>query len=190
MDVSPRRYETYAELDLYCYRVAGTVGLLLAPVLGCRSAAALGPAADLGRAMQLTNILRDIAEDHLRGRCYLPLEELAACGLNEFDLARRQVDDRFVALMQRQIARARTLYHQAAAGVPYLSGFGSQRLVRLMGAIYGGILSEIEAQQYDVFRRRAQVPLGRKLAIAARVFLLPSTALPSPHDALEPSRDP
>jgi phytoene synthase len=171
MDLEPRAYASYGELDLYCHRVAGTVGLMLAPVLGCSSEAALGPAADLGRAMQLTNILRDLAEDLDRGRLYLPRDELAQFGITPTDLRARRVDARFVALMQAQIARARDLYRRADAGVGALAGFGAQRLVRLMGGLYAGILTAIEEQAYDVFRRRAFVPFRTKVAIAARVML-------------------
>ncbi len=88
MDLTKDRYATFAELDLYCYRVAGVVGLMLTPVLGCTDARAASHAADLGRAMQLTNILRDVREDLERGRVYLPAEELRAFGLTEEDLRR------------------------------------------------------------------------------------------------------
>ena len=99
MDLTKRRYESWAELDLYCYRVAGVVGLMMAPMLGCSEEWALGPAADLGRAMQLTNILRDVKEDLDRDRVYLPLQELAAFGLTVDDLHRGVVDDRWRGFM-------------------------------------------------------------------------------------------
>ena len=178
MDLSLRRYASWAELDLYCYRVAGTVGLMLTPVLGFRSDAALGPAADLGRAMQLTNILRDIHQDLRRGRCYLPQDELAAHDLSEAALWAQSATPAFSAFMRFQIARARELYARAAEGIPFLTGFGSQRMVRMMGAIYAGILNAIEQRGYDVFRARAYVPTSRKLAIALRVLFSAST--PSP----------
>lgn len=183
MDVRKRRYATFAELDLYCYRVAGTIGLMLTPLLGYSDPWALGPAAELGKAMQLTNILRDIKEDLDRDILYLPADELAAFGLSEDDLRDGRVDDRFIAFMRCQISRARSFYARAATGVPYLTGFGSQRMVRMMGSIYGGILEEIEAQGYDVFRARARVSTGRKLGIAARVLCTPTPTpreLPSP----------
>ncbi|MGZ3447570.1 MAG: phytoene/squalene synthase family protein, partial [Myxococcaceae bacterium] len=88
MDVAGHRYRSFADLELYCYRVAGTVGLMMASVLGTSDPRAAGPAADLGRAMQLTNILRDVREDLARGRVYLPEDELAAFGLSRDDLAR------------------------------------------------------------------------------------------------------
>ena len=180
MDLTKNRYATWEELDLYCYRVAGVVGLMLTPVLGCADAEAAQPAADLGRAMQLTNILRDVREDWERGRVYLPAEELAAFGLTEEDLGRGQVDARWRAFMRFQVQRARMYYARAAEGVHYLTGFGSQRMVRLMGAIYGDILRDIEARDYDVFSVRAHVTTRRKLALATAAFVRPGTALPAP----------
>lgn len=178
MDLTRSRYETYEELDLYCHRVAGTVGLMLAPVLGCDREWALGPAADLGKAMQLTNILRDVREDLERGRIYLPLEELRAFGLTEEDLARGVVDGRWRAFMRFQIARARALYRRAEEGLPALSAFGARRMVRLMAAVYGDLLRVIEDRDYDVFSSRAYVTGERKLALALRVLALPHRAEP------------
>ncbi|ATB45335.1 phytoene/squalene synthase family protein [Corallococcus macrosporus] len=180
MDLTKHRYTTWAELDLYCYRVAGVVGLMLTPVLGCSDAAAVEPAADLGRAMQLTNILRDVREDLERGRVYLPAEELAAFGLSEEDLRRGQVDARWRSFMRFQVERSRAYYARAAAGVRYLTGFGSQRMVRLMGAIYGDILRDIEARDYDVFSGRAHTTPRRKLALAAAAMVRPAAVLPVP----------
>ncbi|MFP2929250.1 phytoene/squalene synthase family protein [Pyxidicoccus sp. 3LG] len=180
MDLTKNRYATWEELDLYCYRVAGVVGLMLTPVLGCADAEAARPAADLGRAMQLTNILRDVREDLERGRVYLPAEELAAFGLTEEDLRRGKVDARWRAFMRFQVERSRVYYAKAAAGVHYLTGFGSQRMVRLMGAIYGDILRDIEARDYDVFSGRAHTTTGRKLALATAAFVRPGTVLPVP----------
>lgn len=184
MDLTLRRYETASQLDLYCYRVAGVVGLMMAAMLGCSEEWALGPAADLGRGMQLTNILRDVGEDLERDRVYLPLEELAAYGLGVEDLRRGVVDDRWRAFMRAQIARARAYYARAAEGIPALQGFGAQRMVKLMGAIYGDILRVIEARDYDVFHGRSFVTKPRKLALAAQVLFSPSAvplmALPAP----------
>jgi hypothetical protein len=114
MDLTRRRYPTFAHLDLYCFRVAGTVGLMLAPVLGYSRPRALRAAADLGRAMQLTNILRDVREDLGRGRVYLPQDELAAFGVSEDDLARGHMSGRMRRLFEWQIARARACTHAAA----------------------------------------------------------------------------
>jgi phytoene synthase len=180
MDLTKDRYATFSELELYCYRVAGVVGLMMTRVLGCSDERALEPAADLGRGMQLTNILRDVREDLERGRVYLPAEELRAFGLTEEDLRRGVVDERWRDFMRFQVHRARAYYARAATGVKYLTGFGSQRMVRLMGAIYGDILQEIEARDYDVFSTRAYVPGKRKLALAAAAMVRPRTVLPEP----------
>jgi 15-cis-phytoene synthase len=180
MDVRGVRYRRFAELERYCYCVASTVGLLLCPVLGTTHPAALSAAADLGRAMQLTNILRDVKEDAARGRVYLPSEELAAFGLDAADLRRGQVDERLRGFLRCQIARARAYYARAALGVPYLQGFGTQRMVRLMGALYGGILGAIEAQGYDVFSARAHLPTLAKLRLLARALFFPASLLPLP----------
>ncbi len=185
MDLRLKAYPRFAELDRYCYCVAGTVGLMLCPVLGYSDERALTAAADLGRAMQLTNILRDVKEDLARGRVYLPADELSAFGLGEEDLQRAQVDDRMRAFLRCQIARARAFYARAARGIPFLQGFGTRRMVKLMGALYGGILCAIEAQGYDVFSARAHVPFSAKLRLAIRALFRPQTLLPAP--AAEPA---
>jgi phytoene synthase len=179
MDLTKRRYESWEELDLYCYRVAGVVGLMMAPMLGCEEEWALGPASDLGRAMQLTNILRDVKEDLDRDRVYLPLEELAAFGLSVDDLRRGVVDDRWRGFMRCQIARARAYYARAATGIPALGGFGCQRMVKLMGSIYGDILRAIEERDYDVFSGRVSVPVSRKLVLATTILVRPEAVLPA-----------
>jgi 15-cis-phytoene synthase len=179
MDLTRTRYQSFEELKLYCHRVAGVVGLMMTPVLGLRDARALPYAADLGIAMQLTNILRDVREDLGRGRLYLPADELAAFGVTEAQLREGRVDDRFRTFMKFQVARARAFEARAQLGIPDITGFGSQSVVRLMGTLYGGILSAIEARDYDVFGARAHVPLSGKLRLAARVLLLPQPALPA-----------
>lgn len=176
MDLTKQRYASWAELDLYCYRVAGTVGLMMAPLLGTTNPVALTHAADLGRGMQLTNILRDVKEDLGRGRVYLPADELSAHGITDADLAKGVVDDRIRKFLQVQIARARGFYASAMQGVPYLRGFGSMRVVRLMSSIYGGILDVIEERDYDVFTARVSLPTRRKVARLAAVMLTPNPA--------------
>jgi len=166
MDLVQSRYATWAELERYCYRVAGVVGLMMTPVLGFRDERCLPYAADLGTAMQLTNILRDVKEDLARDRVYLPADELAAFGLDEAALRRGVVTDEWRAFMQFQLARARALYARAQLGVADLTGFGSQRVVRTMSKVYGGILDVIEARDFDVFSARASVPLWKKLVLA------------------------
>lgn len=133
MDLTWQRYATFDELRLYCYRVAGVVGELMTPVLGYADERCLPYAVDLGVAMQLTNILRDVKEDLSRGRVYLPADELRAFGLSEHALLRAAqggpLPEGWRDFMQLQVARARALYDRAQLGVPDLRGFGSQRLL-------------------------------------------------------------
>jgi len=175
MDLTKTRYATFEELNAYCHRAAGVVGLMMTPLLGFTDEACLPFAADLGVAMQLTNILRDVREDLSRGRVYLPADELAYFQLTEADLARGVVDARWVAFMRFQIDRARALYQRSLLGLPYLNGFRSRRLVRLMASLYGHILTVMERWGYDVFTSRARVPFGRKLVLAAGVMLTPDS---------------
>ncbi|GAC1540991.1 MAG: phytoene synthase [Vulcanimicrobiaceae bacterium] len=170
MDITVRRYATYAELCEYCYLVASTVGLLVSPILGYTSPAALEYGVMLGRAMQLTNILRDVGEDATMGRIYLPAEDLARFGYAEDDVFAEVVDEKFVALMRFQIARVRALYGEAEPGIAMLSP-QSRYTVRLALSLYRRILNAIERNAYDVFTRRAYVPLRSKLATALSVAL-------------------
>ena len=164
MDLDITRYASFAELDRYCYRVAGVVGLMMTHVFGYRSECCLPNALALGTAMQLTNILRDVAEDLRMGRIYLPLDELARFGVTEAQLVDGRVDANFCDLMRFQIDRARRYYTEAEAGIPFLEGDSSRLTVRVMGRLYGGILGAIERQDLDVFQRRARVSTARKLA--------------------------
>ena len=163
MDLGPCRFATWDELRRYCYHVAGTVGLLVAPILGCRDDRALPHAVDLGIAMQLTNILRDVGEDARRGRLYLPLEEVAAFGCDPEAILGGRPTGRFRELLAFQVARARDHYVEARRGIPALSPAG--RLTTLAASqFYATILTAIEERDYDVFGARAYVPNGRKLA--------------------------
>jgi phytoene synthase len=175
MDLYRSRYETFEELKLYCYRVAGTVGLMTSPVLGVDTSigqapwdwqqAAYNPAEEaiaLGIANQLTNILRDVGEDAQRGRIYIPLEELALFDYTEEDLFKGVVDDRWRELMRFQIQRARKFFNQAEKGIRALSP-DSRWPVWAALMLYQGILDVIESNQYDVFSQRAYVPKPQKL---------------------------
>jgi len=170
MDRGRVRLATWEELELYCYHVAGVVGLIMVHVLTEPSPELLRPARDLGTAMQLTNILRDIDEDWQRDRVYLPRAELEKFGLTEEDIAQRRLSDAFRAMMRFQIGRARTYYGQAEPGIRDLPRDGSRRTVRLMSTLYGAILGEIERADYHVFGVRRRVSLPRKLWLAARVW--------------------
>ncbi len=192
MDLSTDRYETWAALRTYCYRVAGTVGEMVAPIFGCRDAAALVHAAELGIAMQLTNILRDVGEDARLGRLYLPLDEIAAFGCDPEALLAGRPDAGFPDLMAFQIARARALYRSAHQGIRALAPSG--RFTTLAAStLYSGILTEIERLDYAVFNTRAHVSSPRKMRAlpgitAAFVRLsLPTVSRPAPGPAVAES---
>ncbi len=170
LDVTVRRYATYDDLREYCYLVASTVGLLTAPVLGYANERALGYGVALGRAMQMTNILRDVGEDAQMGRIYLPAEDLQRFGYTESSVFENVVDDAFVALMKFQIARVRALYAEAEPGIPLLS-VESRYTVRLALTLYRRILDAIEANGYDVYTKRAYVPFRSKMLTAMTVAL-------------------
>jgi phytoene synthase len=168
MDLDPPSYPDYESLHRYCRLVAGGVGLMLGPVLGAAPGRYSEPAVGLGVAMQLTNVLRDVAEDLDAGRIYLPADELARFGVDHTELARRRVTPEFVALMRFQIARARALFDAADPVVDLFPADGSRLTVRLMQRTYAGILERIEHQGCDVFRARAYVSGPRKLMILGR----------------------
>lgn len=156
MDLSISRYDDWDALHRYCYHVAGTVGLIVAPIFGCEDNRAMEHASDLGIAMQLTNILRDVREDAEMGRLYLPLDELAIFNVDPEALLAGNPGNGFRDLIQFQIARARSLYDSALKGVPALIPSG--RMATLAAShLYSRILNEIEAMDYDVFRGRAYV---------------------------------
>ena len=169
-DLGPVRFGTFEELRCYCYRVAGTVGLLMAPVLGYQSPDALPCAVNLGIAMQLTNILRDIGEDAQLGRIYLPSAEIAQFGYCEEALRAGVVNGAFVHLMQFQIARAESYYEQALPGIGLLDP-AVQLAIMASARLYRGILGAITANGYDVFRQRAFVPLSAKVLMMPRLWL-------------------
>lgn len=169
MDLYPRVYGTWDELREYCYRVAGTVGLISAPILGLRSPSALPHAVDLGIAMQLTNILRDVAEDAAIGRVYLPLADLEAFGVDPDSILAGSPNGDFHGLIEFEISRAREYYESARAGIPQLDLTG-QFTTLASSHLYGKILHQIEGQKYDVFARRAYVPTSRKLREMPVVF--------------------
>jgi len=170
MDRGQVRLQTWDELDKYCYHVASVVGLIMVHVLTEPSPELLKPARDLGTAMQLTNILRDIHEDWQRDRLYLPSDELEKFGVNAEDIARERITDAFRAMMRFQIGRARAYYSYAEPGIAALPGDGSRFCARLMSTIYGAILDEIERADYQVFRGRVRVSFLRKLWLAAKSY--------------------
>jgi len=181
MDLKRSRYATFEELRLYCYRVAGTVGLMSNPVMGLDQTLGTAPwssplempaeeAVALGIANQLTNILRDVGEDARRGRIYLPLEDLAQFNYTEEDLMNGIIDRRWKSLMEFQIRRAREFFADAERGISRLSP-DSRWPVWAALMIYQGILDVIEQNQYDVFAKRAYVPTLRKFAYLPQALL-------------------
>jgi phytoene synthase len=187
MDLYRNRYQTFEELELYCYRVAGTVGLMSTAVMGIEPPIATPwnpnpeimipnqEAIALGIANQLTNILRDVGEDALRGRIYLPLDDLALFNYNEDDLFKGIVDERWRGLMRFQIQRARKLYAEAERGISILNQ-DIRWPVWTALILYRQILDAIERNQYDVFTKRAYVPKFRKM-ISLPIALLRSKVL-------------
>ncbi len=168
MDTYVFRYPTYEDLAVYTYGSAAVVGLMMCRVLGVEDDRAEEHAEALGVAMQLSNFLRDIAEDWLRGRVYLPLEDLARFGYAEGDLAAGVVDERFVELMRFEIERARALYAIADEGMGYVPR-GRRYPVVVARELYAAILDRVEAQGYDVYTRRAETSRTGKLGVAAVV---------------------
>lgn len=164
MDLTKKRYATWAELEVYCYHVAGVVGLIMSCIFQLRNERARENAVQTGIAMQLTNILRDVGEDYRRGRIYLPREDLDRFGCSEADIAAGRVSEAFRSLMQFEIARAGTLFQQGAEGLCHLPNDGSRLTACAMSVIYAGILEAIERQHYDVFSRRAHLTTFQKFA--------------------------
>ncbi|XP_010272282.1 PREDICTED: phytoene synthase 2, chloroplastic-like [Nelumbo nucifera] len=168
MDLKKSRYKNFDELYLYCYYVAGTVGLMSVPVMGIApeskvsTESVYNSALALGIANQLTNILRDVGEDARRGRIYLPQDELARAGLSEDDIFRGQVTDKWRNFMKSQIKRARMFFDEAEKGVAELSS-ASRWPVWASLLIYRQILDSIEANDYNNFTKRAYVGKAKKL---------------------------
>ena len=166
MDLNCHRYETFKDLELYCYRVAGTVGLMTQGVIGIDSAYlskrsnfypdTSEAAIALGIANQLTNILRDVGEDRGRGRIYLPLEDLKQFGYSEDDLMSGLINDSWKALMAFQLKRAREWFAKSEEGIKWLS-VDARWPIWTSLRLYRGILDSIENLDYDVFNNRAYV---------------------------------
>lgn len=173
-DMTTFRYETFEQLSGYCYGVASVVGLMMTEIFGYSDPAALPYAADLGTAMQLTNILRDIRTDLDLSRIYIPQEDLRTFDYSEEELQAHIINDNFVRLMRFEIDRARAYYARAERGIPYLTDDGSKTTVVAMSKIYSSILGQIERHHYDVFSERRFVSTARKLTLTASYLLSPS----------------
>jgi phytoene synthase len=170
MDVEGVTYETAEDLYPYCYRVASAVGLAAIEIFGYRDPSARDYAINLGLALQLTNIIRDVGADARGGRVYLPRADLRAFGVAVEDLRAGRHSPAFTALMERQAARARAFYARAREAFPVAD---ARALVsaEIMGHIYRALLDEIAARGFPVLGGRVSLPVHRKLGIAARCWL-------------------
>ncbi|MFI2662272.1 phytoene/squalene synthase family protein [Micromonospora carbonacea] len=192
MDLTVTAYPTYDDLLDYMEGSAAVIGTMMLPILGSSDpAAAREPARQLGLAFQLTNFIRDVAEDLARGRMYLPDEDLAKFDVTREDLfaaaARGRATPRIRDLVEYEVSRAQTHYAAAAPGVTMLTP-ASQACMRTAYVLYGGILDEVAAQDYDVFTRRALVPRRRRMAVAGRALLTPAgTPVVVPGPTLPPA---
>ena len=173
MDLDTTRYQTFDDLLEYCRRVASAVGMICIRIFGCRHERSREYALNLGVALQLTNILRDVKDDLSRGRVYLPLEDLAAAGCTVDDLAGGRVSAPVRRLLEFECRRARDFYRRAIEARP---DEDRRRLVaaEIMRAVYFETLTRIEQRGYDVFTARVRVPRPRQALIALRQWLWPS----------------
>jgi phytoene synthase len=167
-DLTRTRYKSFEELKDYCYHVASVVGLICLEIFGYSGGqTARGHAIELGIALQLTNILRDIREDGERGRVYLPLDELDWFGYSEEELLAGRVTPNFHRLIAFQVDRARQYYSQSRRLLEYLPR-RARACVGVMAGIYSTILDDIERDPGVVFERRVSLGTGQKLALAGR----------------------
>ncbi|PYE54504.1 phytoene/squalene synthase family protein [Deinococcus yavapaiensis] len=170
MDLAEHAYDSMADLELYCRRVAGVVGFMIAPISGYEGGdATLQRALKLGQAMQLTNILRDVGEDASRGRVYLPAPLLREFGVRTDDILSSRVTPQYERLMRHLVKEARGWYADGRGGIPKLHG--SARLaVGAAASAYEGILDDLERARFDNFNRRAHVSTRRKLMMLPSVW--------------------
>ncbi|MGE0862344.1 MAG: presqualene diphosphate synthase HpnD [Vicinamibacterales bacterium] len=169
MDLRHKRYQTFDELSGYCRRVASTVGLICIEIFGARDSRSKDYAFNLGLALQLTNIIRDVAVDLKNGRIYLPQEDLDRFGVTEADLRAGVVNESIRRLLAHQCQRARHFYTAAAQAMPHAD---AHRLVaaEIMGGIYFEILQRIERGGYDVFSELIRVPKAVRARIALSIW--------------------
>lgn len=181
MDLDIKRYETFEDLEGYCYRVASVVGLLSIEIFGYKNPACREYADALGKALQLTNILRDVRTDAERGRIYLPLAELRRFGVTETEILRFEYSRRFHDLAAHVAARARHFYQLARKTLPP-EDRRSMASAELMGSVYWGLLRKLEKQQFDVFG-----PRPTKLSKAQKLLLIGRTWFRQFSGALSPN---
>jgi len=169
-DTHVKRYETFDELYIYCYRVASTVGLMSSEIFGYTEPETLHYAESLGIAMQLTNILRDVKEDAAMNRIYLPQEDLRKFNVSENQIFAGKTNENFVELIKFQIERAREFYRKSYKGISLLDK-DARFTVLLALKIYSQILDEIERQNYNVFQKRAHTTLRQKVFSVPKIWL-------------------
>ena len=171
MDLEQTRYLDYPNLQRYCHLVAGVVGEVAARIFGQTQEQTTRYAHTLGQALQLTNIIRDVGEDSLRGRIYLPVNELQQFDVKAHEILKRTYSDRFVALMQFQAQRAHGLYDEALALLP-TEDRRAQKPGLMMASIYRTLLREIEAENFSVLHQRIALTPLRKMWLAWKVQAL------------------
>jgi len=169
MDLTRKRYATFDELRLYCYRVASAVGLICIEIFGYTNPAARLYAERLGIAFQLTNIMRDVKEDAARARIYLPLEDLSRFAVSEAEILNGVYSDNFVRLMEFEAARAQNFYREADAALP-AEDRSSLLTAEAMRMIYGALLDRIVRSNYRVLDRRHSLSAPRKLYLVGRAW--------------------
>jgi phytoene synthase len=169
MDLTRKRYTTFAELRPYCYRVASVVGLISIEIFGYTNSAARTYAENLGIALQLTNIMRDVSEDAARGRIYLPLEDLARFSVTEDEILRGVYSPNFVRLMQFEAERAHDFYREAEAALPR-EDRSSLLTAEAMRLIYVALLERIVRSNFRVLDRRHSLPASLKLYLVGRAW--------------------
>ncbi|MCH7736232.1 MAG: presqualene diphosphate synthase HpnD [Chloroflexi bacterium] len=178
-DLVKDRFQNFEELKIYCYRVASVVGLICLQIFGYEDDDAKEYAVDLGLAMQLTNIIRDVREDFDMGRVYLPQDEMARFGYSEEDLRMGVRNEAFQDLMRFQSQRAREYFDRGFKLLPYLSR-RSRACPAVLGALYSKVLDRIEASDYDVLESRVSLSKAEKIGITAKTWLGSMLPLPSP----------
>ena len=181
LDLTQNRFADFQELRDYCYKVASVVGLVCIRIFGYRDPQAEDYAVDMGIAMQLTNILRDIKEDAARDRIYLPQDEMRRYNYTESELKRGEITEGFAALMQHQTARAREYFRSSRNLFPLMSP-DARACPQVMHATYATILDRIQLSGYDVFQRRIGVSFPAKLLLLTRLWagsLLPMLLRPA-----------
>ena len=170
MDLSVTEYQTYEDLLEYVYGSAAVIGLEMVPVLGVLEEGAYECAKKLGIAFQLANFIRDVGEDLDRGRIYLPIDELAQCGVSRQMLEARVLTPQIIEALKFQIARVRQLQAEATPGIKMLEA-ASRPCIEAASTLYCGIVDEVEKIGYDIFNKRAKTSTARRLRVASAAFL-------------------